>query len=123
MYTLLDVFFFIFHTFLILFNMLGWIWENTRKLNFITLSLTAFSWFGLGIWYGFGYCPSTHWHWLVRRELGYFDMPNSYIKFLIGELTGLDISAAVVDGGAVALFIAAFIISGYLNVRDLRKEG
>jgi hypothetical protein len=104
-----------------LFNLFGWIWESTQKLNLLTLSLTAFSWFILGIWYGFGYCPSTHWHWLVRRDLGYTDMPNSYIKFLIDELTGIAIPAQIVDTATVILFIGAFICSLMANFRTDQK--
>lgn len=116
MYEFLDIFFFVFHTCLILFNLFGWIWKVTRKLNLITLSATAFSWIVLGFWYGIGYCPCTHWHWLVRRELGYYDMPNSYIKFLIDELTGLEFAAYTVDLWAGILFFSALVISVYVNV-------
>ena len=122
MYQFLDLFFFIFHTCLILFNLFGWIWPATRKLNLFTLSATAFSWVVLGIWYGFGYCPCTHWHWLVRRELGYFEMPNSYIKFLIDELTGLNFEAYTVDLWTGILFSCAFLISLYLNIRTWRSD-
>lgn len=122
MYGILDIAFIIFHTAWILFNLFGWIWKSTRPWNLATLSLTAFSWFVLGIWYGFGYCPCTHWHWLVRRELGYTDMPNSYIKFLIHELTGLDLDAALVDTGTAVFFFLAFAISLYMNFRDFRKK-
>lgn len=115
MYQFLDIFFFVFHTCLILFNLFGWIWKATRKLNLITLSATAFSWIVLGIWYGFGYCPCTHWHWLVRRELGYNDMPNSYIKFLLDELLGLNFEAYTVDLWTGILFFCALMLSVYVN--------
>jgi len=122
MYVLLDLGFIIFHTVLILFNLFGWIWKVTRSWNLATLLLTAFSWFGLGIWYGFGYCPCTHWHWMVRRELGYTDMPNSYIKFLIHQLTGLNIDAAVVDMGTAIFFFLALVTSFYVNFKDFKKR-
>lgn len=117
MYQLLDIFFLFFHSSLILFNLFGWIWEKTRILNLITLSLTAFSWTILGIWYGFGYCPCTDWHWMVRRELGDTDMPRSYIKFLLDELLGLDFSAYTVDLWTGILFILVFLISIFVNVK------
>jgi len=79
----LNEFFFIFHSALIIFGLFGWLWEKTRAANLVVLSLTGFSWFILGIWYGFGFCPCTEWHWQVRMRLGYYDMPSSYIKFLI----------------------------------------
>ena len=122
MYVLLDLWFIIFHSVLILFNLFGWIWKTTRRWNLATLLLTAFSWFGLGIWYGFGYCPCTDWHWMVRRKLGYTDMPNSYIKFLIHQLTGLNIDAAVVDMGTAIFFFLALIISFYVNFKDFNKR-
>lgn len=111
----LDAFFIVFHTALILFNLLGWVIKKTRKANFITLLLTLFSWTVLGIWYGMGYCPCTDWHWQVRRELGHYDMPASYIKFLLDYFTGLDINPALVDAGTVAGLAIALIASIYTN--------
>lgn len=117
----LNIAFIVFHTTFIFFNLFGWVWEKTRKLNLFTLLATAFSWFVLGIWYGFGYCPCTHWHWLVRRELGYTDMPSSYIKFLVDELLGIELSANVVDLWTGILFVAALVISGYVNWKRRKK--
>ncbi|MCD4791284.1 MAG: DUF2784 domain-containing protein, partial [Bacteroidales bacterium] len=78
MYKFLDTFFVVFHTALIIFNLFGWIWKPTRRLNLITLLLTGASWFILGIFYGIGYCPLTDWHWQVLHKLGIYDVPNSY---------------------------------------------
>jgi hypothetical protein len=118
MYELLNIFFLFFHTAWMLFNLFGWIWKRTRKWNLLSLLLTAFSWFGLGIWYGWGYCPCTHWHWMVRRELGYMNMPNSYIKFLIELFTGFDVNATLVDTATAVLFSLALMASVYVNYRD-----
>lgn len=122
MYAFLNVFFFVFHTGLILFNGLGWIWKKTRKANLITLFLTGGSWTVLGIWYGFGYCPSTDWHWQVRRELGYHDMPRSYMKFLVDTLTGWDVNAHAVDTATLVFFLGALVTSLLLNYRDWRRK-
>jgi len=116
-YYFLNVFFFIFHTVLTLFNLFGWIWRKTRRWNLLTLSLTAFSWTVLGIWYGFGYCPCTDWHWKVRWELGYYDMPRSYLKFLVDSLTGLNVNAGLIDTLAIIFFSLAFLLSIILNIR------
>jgi len=116
MYRFLDIFFIVFHTLWILFNLFGWIWDKTRFLNLITLLLTGGSWFILGIWYGIGYCPCTQWHWEARRELGYTEMPNSYTKFLVDTLTGLDVNAQLVDIATVLFFFIALGISVYLNI-------
>lgn len=122
MYAFLNVFFFVFHTGLILFNGLGWIWKKTRKANLITLLLTGGSWTVLGLWYGFGYCPSTDWHWQVRRELGYHDMPRSYMKFLVDTLTGWDVNAHAVDTATLVFFLGALVTSLLLNYRDWRRK-
>lgn len=122
MLAVLDKFFFVFHSGLILFNLFGWVWRKTRAANLLVLSLTAFSWFILGIWYGYGYCPSTDWHWQVRMKLGYYDMPSSYTKFLIDSLTGLDVKAGLVDVVTLVLLMSALVISLSLNIRDWRRK-
>jgi len=122
MYIFLDKFFFVFHSSLIIFNLFGWIWKKTRLANLIVLLSTAFSWFILGIWYGFGFCPSTEWHWQVRVKLGLYDMPSSYIEFLIESLTGLDVSRKFVDIFALVFLILALLASILTNVRDWRKK-
>lgn len=121
-YELLNGFFLCFHTALIVFNLFGWIWKPSRRWNLFTLLATAFSWFGLGFWYGWGYCPCTQWHWQVRRRLGYTDMPDSYIKFLIQEWTGLQVPASLVDAGTVVFFLAALAISVVLNAKDYQNN-
>lgn len=119
---ILNLFFFAFHTVLILFNILGWLVPRWRLANFVTLSLTAFSWFVLGIWYGWGYCFCTDWHWQVREMLGYENMSSSYIHFLILKLTGFDFSKDLVDSVTVIVFFSAFAISAYLNFRKWRNR-
>lgn len=84
--------------------------------------LTAFSWFILGIWYGFGYCPFTDWHYRVRMELWHYDMPESYLKFLIQSITGVDLNQTFVDGVAVSVLFLVFGASALLNVRDWKKN-
>ncbi len=117
----LDKFFIVFHTFLALFILFGWIWKKTRKINITLLFLTLFSWLILGIWYGIGYCPLTEWHWQVRYNLGLYDLPHSYIKFLLDTLTGWDWNETLVDVGTGVAFSAAFIVSILLNISDWKK--
>lgn len=120
-YKIANAFFFIFHIALILFNLFGWIPKRLRKWNLVTLSLTAFSWFVLGIFYGFGYCFLTDWHWNIREKLGYSTDSNSYIHFLITELLGVSIRENVVDIFTAVFFFAAFAMSVYVNARNKRK--
>jgi hypothetical protein len=118
----IDIFFYAFHTVLILFNIFGFLIPRWRLLNLFTLSLTAFSWFIIGIWYGWGYCLCTDWHWEIRELLGYQDMSNSYIHFLILSLTGIDLPVKLVDTGTVIVFFIALLCSIFLNLRNLKSR-
>ncbi|MDH4198097.1 MAG: DUF2784 domain-containing protein [Candidatus Aminicenantes bacterium] len=118
----LDKFFFVFHSSWIVFLLFGWIWKRTRRANLAVILLTAFSWFVLGIWYGYGYCPSTDWHWQARARLGYQDLPNSYTKFLVDSLTGWNVSQSLIDVLTLVLLVAAFGASLYVNLKPRRKR-
>ncbi len=122
MYVFLDKFFFVFHSSLILLILFGWAWKKTRLLNLAVILLTAFSWFVLGIWYGYGYCPSTDWHWQVRAKLGTRDMPTSYTKFLVDSFIGGDVDQKIVDIFTLILLIAALAASLYTNIRAWRTK-
>ena len=122
MYEFLNLFFFVFHTSIILFILFGWIWRKTRKANLALILLTVFSWFILGIWYGYGYCPCTDWHWNVRIKLGIYDMASSYVEFLIETFTGWDVSRKFVDVIALIFLAAAFLASITTNLRDWKKR-
>lgn len=112
-----DLALILFHAALTLFNLLGWAWWRTRKANLVTLVATGLSWFGLGIWYGFGYCPLTDWHWQVLRELGVEDIPRSYITYLLQRILGLSVSGPAVVRWTVILYFGALAISLFLNGR------
>lgn len=114
-YRFLDIFFLIFHTALTLFNLFGWIWRPLRKINLITLSLTGISWFIAGIFYGIGYCPLTDWHWKVLHKLGHYNLPDSYIKYILDRITGLDFNASFIEKMTVVMFFIAVGISLYVN--------
>ncbi len=122
-YYFLNIFFFVFHTAFTLFNITGWIFKTTRKLHLITILLTAFSWFVLGIWFGWGYCVCTDWHWMVREQLGYHDQSNSYIHFLILKTSGSNLDQQLVEYGTLVFFVTSFIASVGLNIWDFNKKG
>ena len=121
-YHFLDYFFLIFHTVITIFNLLGWIWKKTRIANFITLVLTGFAWFGLGIFYGIGYCPLTDWHWTVLEKLGHHDLSNSYITYIIHRLTGIQANEQHVEIATLVGFIIAVIMSVYLNFLKRKQK-
>lgn len=122
MYAFLDVAFIVFHTALVAFNLTGWMWRRTRRLHLVVIGLTVLSWFGLGAVYGWGYCPSTDWHWDVKRRLGETDLPNSYVKYYLDALTGWSWDPLLVDVGVMVLGLAALFASVYVNRRDRRRE-
>jgi len=117
----LDILFTVFHTCLVFFNLFGWIWKKARRLNLICLLLTGASWVILGIFYGFGYCPLTDWHFNILMKLGYTDLPNSYLSFLFTRLTRLQIDQSLVDAFTMWGLIIALMISLYLNFRHWFK--
>lgn len=115
MLRLIDIFFLLFHSFLILFNLFGWIWKKTRKINLFTLLITLASWIGLGFFYGWGYCFLTDWHWRVLEKMGQTNLPNSYISYLVDRLVGIDLSGISANYLTTMLFILAFLTSIYVN--------
>lgn len=118
----LNIFFFIFHTAFTLFNITGWAFRKTRKWHLVTMLLTAFSWFVLGIFEGWGYCICTDWHWQVREQLGINDRSNSYIHFLILKMTGVDFDEGLVESITLFVFIVCFMLTLLLNFRDYRER-
>jgi hypothetical protein len=122
-YHILDIFFVIFHSSVIIFNLFGWIWKKTRIANLILLTLTGASWLFLGLIVGvLGYCPFTDWHFNVLYKLGKTDLPNSYVKYLADRITGLNFNASLVDSITLYAFLAALAISVFLNINDYRKK-
>jgi hypothetical protein len=117
----LNVGFFVFHTAWIAFNCLGWAWRRTRPWHLGTIVLTALSWFGLGWWFGWGYCPCTEWHWQIRARMGFSD-PPSYVQLLIRELTGIELQPVVANVLTLGTLIVTGGLSVGLSVRDRRLE-
>jgi multisubunit Na+/H+ antiporter MnhC subunit len=122
MYRFLDLFFMIFHTSLVIFNLFGWIWKKTRRANLYLLLLTGASWAGLGLFYGMGYCPLTDWHFSVLEQLGVNNLPNSYIKYLADRITGMSFDQDIVDSLTLYLYLTALVISLAINYIDRRKR-
>ena len=118
-YRLADIFFVLFHSSIIVFNLFGWIWKKTRIANLVMLLLTGGSWLILGLIVGtLGYCPFTDWHFSVLGKLGKTDLPSSYVKYLADRVTGLNFDSSLVDKMTLYLFLAAFAVSLIMNIRD-----
>lgn len=120
---ILDTFFVILHSSLILFNLFGWIWKRTRMINLATLLLTGGSWLFLGMLVGSpGYCPLTDWHFDILEKMGAKDLPDSYVKYLADRLTGLDLNPTLTDKITLWSYVAALIISLIMNIRGKIKS-
>jgi hypothetical protein len=119
---MLDIFFVVFHSSVIIFNLFGWIWRKTRIWNLMLLMLTGASWVILGWIVGVpGYCPLTDWHFRVLEKLGKTGLPNSYVKYLADRITGLDLNAGVIDKVTLYAFAGALLISLMLNLKIHKK--
>jgi len=122
MYAFLDVFLVALHTSWILFILTGWIWPFTRRVHLIAAVLTCLSWFVLGYFYGFGYCPFTDWHWRVKRSLGETDLPSSYVNYYLNRVTGRRLDPMLTGMTVILAGVAALAASIALNVRDWRRN-
>ena len=119
---LLDQALFLLHAALVLFNLTGWIWQRTRRLHLLVVGLTLASWVGLGVWFGWGYCPLTDWHWQVKANLGETALPASYIKYYVDALTGASWNPMLIDAWVVGLALTALVVSVVFNWRDGRRQ-
>ena len=117
----LDILLFMAHVIVIVFNLTGWIWHSTRKAHLIVLGLTTMSWFVLGIWYGWGYCFLTDWHWSIKRQLGEIQLPNSFIQYFF-ELVGIQIQSSTTDRITLAAFILCIIATIAVHFRALKRN-
>ena len=115
----LNAGFFVLHSAWIVLTCLGWIWKRTRRWQLAAVALTALSWFGLGVWYGWGYCPCTDWHWQVRARLGCHD-PPSYIQLVIRQLIRVDTGPILANALAVGTLTVVAAIGVVLSIRDRR---
>jgi hypothetical protein len=114
----LNIGFFVFHTVLIVFNVIGWAWKRTRIWNLVTLGLTALSWFVMGAFYGIGYCVCTQFHFEVREALGIHDGADNYLQLLARTLLGIDPAPSTVRQIAGIGFGVSVVMSVALNIRD-----
>src|SRR5215208_6230841 len=93
----LDILLTIVHLAIVVFNLFGWIPKATRKAHFISIILTAASWFLLGLWFGMGYCPFTDWQWDVKTRLGEQNLPANFIEYFAEKISGYDFSPKLVS--------------------------
>ena len=59
---------------------------------------------------------------MILEKLGNENLPTSYIKYIIGRLTGYDINPHATDVFTMVFFLAALGVSSFLNIRDLKGK-
>ena len=122
MFRALDILLTIIHLAIVGFNLFGWIPKVTRKAHLISVLCTAASWFVLGIWFGFGYCPFTDWQWRVKRKLGEHNLPSNFIEYYSEKVTGKNFDPQFVINVIAISFALVSIISIYLNFVKAKKH-
>lgn len=122
MYQFLDILFTVAHIVVIGFNLIGWIWQKTRRLHLLCVMLTALSWLLLGIWFGLGYCFLTDWQWQIKRKLGETDLPTSFIKYAVDQTTAWSTDPFWINIITAVSFVVVAVLSLILNIQDRRKR-
>ena len=118
-----DILFTSVHLVIILFNLTGWLFPRLLKAHLIFVIITLSCWFILGIWYGIGYCPVTHWQWQIKEQLGEQNLPASFIKYYADKLSGTAIDAALIDWITGIGFGLAIIATSILNYKRIKNRG
>jgi len=95
--------------------LVGWMFEPTRILHFALIVLVAVSWFGLGKFFGYGYCVLTDTQWRVKRMLGQEPHTESYVKYVADKVTGRDIDIKITDRLILYSYVGAVILSLVVN--------
>ncbi len=123
MLKLLDILLTVLHIAVIVFNTFGWIWKRLRTIHLMVLGATCASWFIIGIWYGWGYCFLTDWHWKIKLRLGEKSLPASFIKYVADRVTGLDFSPQLVDRWTLIIFVASILATGFVHGLTKKTNG
>jgi hypothetical protein len=120
-FQILNLFFHATHVLFVFFILTGWAFRKTRTLHLILMALTAFSWIGLGFFYGWGYCFWTDWHWRVRDRMG-IQHPASYIKLLADTVTDSNWNAEMIDFVTAILFLIVIVVTIVVNLKRTRSN-
>ena len=108
---LLNISFHLIHLSIISFFLFGWLFETMRLPHLILSLLILLSWFGLGIFFGFGYCLVTDIQWRIKRRLKQEPATEFYVKYMIDKMTGLDTNPQFINGMTTYTYFGILIIS------------
>lgn len=93
----------------------GWMFEPTHALHLLVIILVALSWFGLGQFFGYGYCVLTDTQWRIKRKLGQEPYTESYVKYVLDKVTGRDIDKKITDSLTLYTYLGAVVLSLVVN--------
>jgi hypothetical protein len=113
--TIADLALHVVHLVTVFFCLTGWIIPDLRMAHLYLIILIAFSWFGLGIFFGYGFCLVTDLQWKVKKHLGEWPLPRTYIKYLLDKLTGKNLNAKTVSIFTQLAFYFSALASVYVN--------
>jgi len=110
----LNICFHILHLSVIFFFLFGWLIEETRVAHYLLSLLILFSWFGLGIFLGFGYCVITDMQWKIKKRLNQEPQTKYDIKYMVDKVTGMDTCASFIHKMTAGVYYGILIIATVL---------
>lgn len=115
---LLNIFFHIMHLSIIFFFLFGWLFITTQEAHFVLAVFILASWYGLGIYFGFGYCLVTDLQWKIKKLLGQAPPTEFYVKYMIDKITGLDTNPTIINGLTTSIYFAILILSVFIKAKN-----
>ncbi|NJD69752.1 MAG: DUF2784 family protein [candidate division NC10 bacterium] len=112
---LTDRFLHMLHLTIIVFCMVGWVFQSARVVHLVVVIGIACSWFILGRSRGYGYCLITDLQRRVRKRLGDPPGPDSFVKYQLDRLTGMDFNPQSVEAVIQTSFYLSALASIYVN--------
>lgn len=113
-FTISNITLHIIHLSVICFSVFGWVFDQTRSIHLILQALIFFSWFGLGLIKGWGYCLITDLQWKLKRSANIIMDSESYVKWLIDELFSTNIPENTTNIITMFTFFFTSIVSAIL---------
>ena len=103
------------HIAVMLFCITGWFFPETRNANLLLIVLIAMSWFGLGAFFGYGYCAITALQWRIKNQLGDQPETGSFVKYQLDSITGRSFDENMVNKLTQVSFYVSALASLYLS--------
>jgi hypothetical protein len=69
-----------------------------------------------------GYCALTDLQWHIKTQLGEQHLPNSFIKYAVDKISGLDVPPSLIDKVAMFCFLSATAAAIVNFIRFLKTK-